>query len=122
MGRAYLGFDGAPRKVANPKPSYQTHPREETTSTEMPTDLYDLLEALEVTLAAADPAKRDALAKTIDAYAHDFPDEFYWGVSAQAPALLCHLLRTIDVACRPEVQTKPRPVIRLIDRKPGGDA
>ena len=49
-------------------------------STEMPTDLYDLLEAIEAALAAADPAKRDALAKTIDAYAQDFPDEFYWGV------------------------------------------
>ena len=36
-----------------------------------PTDMYDLLDAIEAALAAADPAKRDALAKTIDAYRED---------------------------------------------------
>jgi hypothetical protein len=91
-------------------------------SSDNPTDLYDLLDAIEATLAAADPVKRDALAKTIDAYAEDYPEEFWWATGAQAPALLHHLLRTIDAACRPEAQSKPRPVVRLVDRKPEGNA
>jgi len=91
-------------------------------SDEKPTDLYDLLDAIAATLEAADPAKREALAKTIDAYAEDFSEEFYWGISAQAPALLCHLLQTIDAGCRPSGESKPRPVLRLVDRKPEGNA
>jgi hypothetical protein len=86
------------------------------------TGMYELLDAVEATIAAADPAKREALAATIDAYVKDFPDEFFWAVGAQAPTLLYHLLSTIDVACRPSSQSKPRPVIRLVDRKPEGNA
>ena len=63
-------------------------------------------------------AKR--LAETIDAYSEDFADEFFWATSAQAPALLYHMLNTVDAACRPEAQSKSRPVIRLVDRKPEG--
>jgi hypothetical protein len=84
--------------------------------------MYELLDAIAATLAAADPAKREALAATIDAYAEDFPDDFFWAISAQAPSLLYHLLTTIDAACRPSSQSKPRPAIRLVDRKPEGDA
>jgi hypothetical protein len=36
--------------------------------------------------------------------------------------LLNHLINTIDSACRPEAQSKPRPAIRLVDRKPDGSA
>ncbi len=36
------------------------------------TGMYDLLDALEEALKAADPAKRKTLAETIDAYAEDF--------------------------------------------------
>jgi hypothetical protein len=86
------------------------------------TNMYELLDAIEATLAAADPAKREALAATIDAYAEDFPDEFFWATGAQAPTLLYHLLTTIDAACRPSSQSKPRPAIRLVDRKPEGNA
>lgn len=85
-----------------------------------PTGMYDLIDALEAVIAAADPAKREALATTIDAYAEDFPDEFYWAIGAQAPTLLYHLVTTIDAACRPPSQSKPRPVFRLVDRKPEG--
>jgi hypothetical protein len=46
------------------------------------TGMYELLDALEETLRAADPAKREALAKTIDAYQEDFPDDFHWAVGA----------------------------------------
>jgi hypothetical protein len=43
-------------------------------------------------------------------------------IGASAPTLLCHLLMTIDAACRPESSSKPRPVIRLVDREPEGSA
>jgi hypothetical protein len=86
------------------------------------TGMYELLDAVEAVITAADPAKREALAKTIDAYAEDFPDEFFWAIGAQAPTLLHHLLSAIDAACRPSSQSKPRPAIRLVDRKPEGNA
>jgi hypothetical protein len=86
------------------------------------TGIYELLDAVEAVIKAADPAKREDLAQTIDAYADDFPDEFYWAIGPQAPTLLNHMLSTIDAACRPEKQSKPRPAIRLVDRKPEGNA
>ena len=84
--------------------------------------IYELLDAIEAVIKAADPAKREALAQTIDAYAEDFPDDFFWATGSQAPTLLNHMLNTIDSACRPEAQSKPRPAIRLVDRKPEGSA
>jgi hypothetical protein len=72
--------------------------------------------AIEAVIKAADPAKREALSRTIDAYAEDFPEDFFWATGSQAPMLL-H-----DSACRPEAQSKPRPAIRLVDRKPEGNA
>jgi hypothetical protein len=84
--------------------------------------VYELLDAIEGVIQAADPTKREILAKTIDAYAEDFPDDFYWAIGPQAPMLLNHLINTIDSACRPEAQSKPRPAIRLVDRKPDGSA
>jgi hypothetical protein len=67
---------------------------------------------------SADPETRAALAKAMDGYAEDFPEEFYWAIGAQSPSLLCHLVLAIDSSCRPEAQSKPRPPIRLVDRKP----
>jgi hypothetical protein len=84
--------------------------------------MYELLDALEEALGTADPNKREALAKTIDAYHEDFPEDFHWAIGAQAPTLLSHLLISIDAACRPEAQSKPRGAIRLVDRKPEGSA
>jgi hypothetical protein len=84
--------------------------------------MYELLDAIEAVVKAADPVKREALAQTIDAYADDFPDEFFWAVGPQAPTLLYHMLSTMDAACRPEAQSKPRAPIRLVDRKPEGNA
>ena len=72
------------------------------------TGMYELLDALEAALKTADPAKRQALAKTIDAY--------HWAIGAETPTLLYHLFMSIDAACRPE-QSKARGVIRLADRK-----
>jgi hypothetical protein len=84
--------------------------------------MWELLDALDEVLRAANPEKRQRLAETIDAYSEDFADEFFWATSAQAPALLFHMLNTVDAACRPEAQSKSRPVIRLVDRKPEGGA
>ena len=86
------------------------------------TGIYEVLDAVEAVIKCADPAKREALARTIDAYQDDFPEDFYWAIGQQAPMLLHHLFSTIDAACRPEAQSKPRPVIRLVDRKPEGNA
>jgi hypothetical protein len=86
------------------------------------TGIYELLDAIEAVIKAADPVKREILARTIDAYAEYFPDDFYWATGSQAPTLLNHMLNTIDAACRPDAQSKPRPAIRLVDRKPEGSA
>jgi hypothetical protein len=86
------------------------------------TGMYELLDAIEAVIASADPAKRETLAKTIDAYCEDFPEEFFWATGAQAPSLLYHLMISIDSVSRPDAESKPRPVIRLVDRKPVGSA
>lgn len=80
--------------------------------------MYELLDALEAVIQAADPAKRAALAEVLDGYAETFPDEFYWATSAQAPTLLHNLMMAVDASCRPESQSKARPAIRLVGRKP----
>jgi hypothetical protein len=80
--------------------------------------MYDLLETLEEVIKAADPDKRAALARTIDGYSECCPDEFFWSVSGKAPTLLYHLMTSIDISCRPEAQTRPRPPFRLVNRKP----
>jgi hypothetical protein len=86
------------------------------------TGMWKVLDAIEAVIKAADPAKRESLARTIDRYAEDFPEDFYWAIGSQAPTLLFHLLISIDSACRPEAQSRPRPAIRLVDRKPEGNA
>src|SRR5262245_26942557 len=53
------------------------------------TSIYELLDAIEAVIKAADPAKREALTRSIDAYAEDFPEDFFLGhrlTSADAPA------------------------------------
>jgi hypothetical protein len=81
-------------------------------------DIGDMCAALEGALQASDPGMREQLAKTIDAYRENFPNDFYWAMGAQSPMLLYYLFTSIDGACRPENQSKPRSVIRLVDRKP----
>jgi hypothetical protein len=82
--------------------------------------MYELLDALEAVIRAADATKRKALAETVDAYAEDCPEDFFWSIGAQSPTLLSNLMMVIDSACRPESQSKPLPAIRLVDRKPEG--
>ena len=86
------------------------------------TSIYELLDAIEAVIKAADLTKREALTRTIDAYAEDFPEDFFWATGSQAPMLLHHLFNTIDSACRPEAQSKPRSAIQLVDRKREGNA
>ena len=43
------------------------------------TGMYELLDAIEAVVKAADPVKREALAQTIDGYADDFPGDRYLG-------------------------------------------
>ena len=86
------------------------------------TGMYELLDAIEDVIKASDPAKREELTKTIDAYHNDFPEDFRWAIGAQSPTLLSHLLLAIDWACRSDAKSKSRGVIRLIDRKPEGNA
>ena len=75
------------------------------------TGIYEVLDALEAIIKASDLQKRNHLAETIDAYAEDFPDEYYWAIGGQAAAMLHMLLTAIDAACR---ESKPPP-----RRRPG---
>jgi hypothetical protein len=84
--------------------------------------MYEVLDALEAVIKAADPDKRATLAEAMDGYVEHFPDDFFWATGAQAPTLLSHLMMVVDSACRPEAQSKARPTIRLVDRKPDGSA
>ena len=60
--------------------------------------IYELFDAVEAVVKSADPTQRKALAQTIDAYADDFPDDFYWAIGPQAPTFLSHMLFSIDSA------------------------
>ena len=79
-----------------------------TESDEPITSMYELLDAIDAVINASDPAKREALARTIDAYHDDFPEEFHWAIGAQAPSLLHHLLMTIDGAARQQDEARSR--------------
>ena len=86
------------------------------------TGMYEMLEALEDALKSADSAKREVLAKTIDAYHGDFPEDVDWALGAQSPTLLYHLFMSITGTCRQDGESKPRSVPRLVDHKPEGSA
>lgn len=83
------------------------------------TGMYDVLDALEAVIKAAPKAQREALAAAVDAYAENFPDEFFWATGGQAPALLQHLMMLI--ATDDEGQEHARNV-RLVAGKPKGNA
>ena len=51
------------------------------------TGMYELFDAIEPIISASDAAKREELARTIDAYARDFPGEFSWAIG---PKPLCY--------------------------------
>ena len=64
----------------------------------------NLLSAVEAAITTADPAHREALGVTIDAYARDFPEEFRWAISGRAPELLHQLLSAVYAACQSSEQ------------------
>ena len=47
---------------------------------------------------------------------------FFSEMAYRSPMLLHEIISVIDAACRPEAQSKPRAVVRLVDRKPEGSA
>jgi hypothetical protein len=75
--------------------------------------VYDVLDAIKDAIQSADPAKREALAQTLEAYHHDFPEEFHWALGVEAPMLLYHLLM--------KDQPKPRAALRLVRKPKEGD-
>jgi hypothetical protein len=95
-----------------------------------PTRMSDLLDALQVTLAASDPEKREAVGAAIDAYAVHFPEGFRWASGPQAPTLLHRLLSTIEHACQLSTGSRASRARCLVDRNfyprpyqtPGGSA
>ena len=72
------------------------------TEQEEVTGHFEVLDAIEATIRAAPKEQRDEMARVLDAYSEDFPEEFFWAVGAQAPALLHYLLSILDRACRAE--------------------
>jgi hypothetical protein len=66
--------------------------------------MYDFLDAVEAAIKSAAPAERDALAKTIEHYGDDFPDEFFWATGPQAPTLLNHLMMAVTPDGRERTQ------------------
>jgi hypothetical protein len=70
------------------------------TEKEAPIGMYQFVNAVEEMIRSADSEKRQALAHTIDVYHGDYPEEFNWATSGQAPALLHNLMLSIDTACR----------------------
>jgi hypothetical protein len=80
--------------------------------------MWGLLAAVEATIKAAPPAQRGELAAVLDAYARDFPEEFSWATSPQAPALLYHLMLSIDLASDPVPRSRPW----FLDTNPEGTA
>jgi len=59
------------------------------------TGIFELLDVVEKVVRSADPALQAELQDTLNAYAQDFPDEFYWAVGVQAPAMLHHLMHAL---------------------------
>lgn len=84
--------------------------------------MFEFVEAVESAIAAAPAEKRKALAETIEAFSEHDPETFFWAIGPQAPALLWHLVSSIDIGSQSHAESKPGRVIRLIDRKPEGNA
>jgi hypothetical protein len=60
------------------------------------TGMYELLEAIEAAIKSAQPEKRELLARTINAYMNDFPEDYFWAIGPQSPTLLNHIMRSIE--------------------------
>jgi hypothetical protein len=83
------------------------------------TDVVDLCAAIENMVRTADPARRRAVARAFDGYAHSFPQNYEWAVSGQAPALLHFLMGAIEMTCA-EAPSKTKPNLRVVEMRPTG--
>ena len=54
--------------------------------------MYELLDTVQVLVHASEPALKTALNSVFDAYSRHFPDEYFWAIGPQAPALLHNLM------------------------------
>jgi hypothetical protein len=77
-------------------------------------DVVDLCASIENMIRTADPARRRAVAKAFDGYAREFPANYAWAVSGQAPALLHFLMGAVEMTCQ-EAPSKPKPSLNVID-------
>ncbi len=80
--------------------------------------MYDLLAAIEELIRSADSEKKKALAVALDRYIEENAHDFFWATGPQAPALLHHIMMSIDLSCRPDDEHVSARIFRLIDRKP----
>jgi hypothetical protein len=80
--------------------------------------MYDLLAAIEEIIRSADSEKKKALAAALDRYIEENAHDFFWATGPQAPALLHHIMMSIDLSCRPGDEQMSARIFRLIDRKP----
>ncbi len=80
------------------------------------TDVVTLCNAIENMIRTADPARRRAVARAFDDYAHTFPANYEWAVSGQGPALLHFLMGSIEMTCQ-EAPSKPKPNLRVVEFK-----
>jgi hypothetical protein len=85
--------------------------------------MYEFFDALRDVIIASDPAKRETLRRTVTAWIEGVDAEtYFWATGPQAPTMLHNLMMEIEMPCEPDAASKPRPVIRLVDRKPQGSA
>ena len=86
----------------------------------MTTDVVDLCAAIECMIRTADPARRKAVARAFDGYAHSFPQNYEWAVSGQAPALLHFLMGAIEMTCAEAPPKLSKPNLRVVEMRPAG--
>jgi hypothetical protein len=77
-------------------------------------DVVHLCNAIENMIRTADPARRRAVARAFDAYAENYPGNYAWAQSGQAPALLHFLMGSIEMMCQ-KASSKPKPNLRVIE-------
>ncbi len=73
-----------------------------------PIGLEHVVAGLEDLIKTADPAKREQVARLLDAYRIDYPEEVEWALGAQSPKLLYFLFLTIIGACQPDYPDRPK--------------
>jgi len=61
--------------------------------------MYQFVNAVEEMIRSSDFEKRQAMARTVDAFHNDYPEEFNLATSGQAPALLHNLMLACLEVC-----------------------